>query len=192
MKTRIATLAIIIALLFIVDPTTSLHPRVDAQSNHPPPTSSIQARDGKLSGHSVVSWAMVPDATYYRVGYINRLDYEALLLANPNADWRQTVIFTELAARDLVHYNNRTEFTVQHLEPGVQHFFTVLTSNDANWDSETVYGTFVWPTVTPWIVHIAPATASTIPAGDPPTPDTTTVPTAEPEPTLRPTAVSGQ
>ncbi len=192
MKTRIATLATIIALLFIVDYATSLHQPVDAQSNHPPPTSGIQARDGNLPGQSVVSWAMVPDATHYRVGYINRLDYEALLLANPNADWRQTVIFTELAAKDLIHYSNRTEFTVQHLEPGVQHFFTVLTSSDADWDSETVYGTFVWPTVIPWIVHVAPATASTIPDGDPPTPDPTAVPTAQPDPTPSPTAVSGQ
>ena len=129
----------------------------------------------------------MPDASHYRIGYINYLDYNALLLANPNADWSQTVIFTEMAAKDLIRSNGRTEFTIQHLEPGVPHFFSVLTSKDARWDADTVSGTFVWPTNPPWTNHTPPEEPAPPPDDAAPAPDATPTPTTQPTPAPQPT-----
>ena len=183
MKTRIATLIVTFALIFAIASAMSVLPPARAQSNQTEPTSIIMAQDGYRPGHIIISWTVMPDATHYRIGYINAQDFHALLLANPNADWRETVLYTELAARDLTRENGRTQFTVQHLEPGVQHFFTVLTSSDARWDSTAMSGTFAWPTKNTWLSHVAPESAPAAAPDAPPAPGT---PTPEPTPTAFP------
>ena len=184
MRHRIATLAAAIILLLVASSTISNNPAVDAQSTHPPATADVQIRDGTLPGQSVVSWAIVPYATHYRIGYINMDDYAALVRSSPTASWRQTITFGELDARDIIRSGGRMEFTVQHLEPGVNYAFTVLTSNDAHWDADTVSGAFIWPKDPTWTTHVPPVNTR---ADDntpvTPTPQPTPVPTATPQPT---------
>ena len=184
MRHRIATLAAAIILLLVASSTISNNPAVDAQSTHPPATADVQIRDGTLPGQSVVSWAIVPYATHYRIGYINMDDYAALVRSSPTASWRQTITFAELDARDIIRSDGRMEFTVQHLEPGVNYAFTVLTSNDAHWDADTVSGAFIWPKDPTWTTHVPPVNTR---ADDntpvTPTPQPTPVPTATPQPT---------
>ena len=186
MRHRIATLAAAIILLLVASSTISINPVVDAQSTYPPATSDVQIRDGTLPGQSVVSWAIVPDATHYRIGYINMDDYVALVRSSPTASWRQTITFAELDARDIIRSDGRMEFTVQHLEPGVNYAFTVLTSNDAHWDADTVSGTFIWTKDPTWTTHVPPVNTR----ADDNTP-VTPQPTPTPTPTPTPSAGSG-
>ena len=185
MRHHIATLAAAaIILLLVASSTISINPAVDAQSTHPPATSDVQIRDGTLPGQSVVSWAIVPYATHYRIGYINMDDYAALVRSRPTASWRQTITFAELDASDIIRSDGRMEFTVQHLEPGVNYAFTVLTSNDAHWDADTVSGAFIWPKDPTWTTHVLLVNTR---ADDntpvTPTPQPTPAPTATPQPT---------
>ena len=193
MRHRIATLAAAIILLLVASSTISNNPAVDAQSTHPPATSDVQIRDGTLPGQSVVSWAIVPYATHYRIGYINMDDYAALVRSSPTASWRQTITFAELDARDIIRSDGRMEFTVQHLEPGVNSAFTVLTSNDAHWDADTVSGAFIWPKDPTWTTHIVldhanipPQSQAGSPSGPASTPQPTPTPTPQPTPAHTP------
>ena len=140
-----------------------------------------------------MSWAIVPYATHYRIGYINMDDYAALVRSSPTASWRQTITFAELDARDIIRSDGRMEFTVQHLEPGVNYAFTVLTSNDAHWDADTVSGAFIWPKDPTWTTHIVldhanipPQSQAGSPSGPASTPQPTLAPTPHPTPTATP------
>ena len=157
-------------------------------THRPRPTSRSATEHSP--GQSVVSWAIVPYATHYRIGYINMDDYAALVRSSPTASWRQTITFAELDARDIIRSDGRMEFTVQHLEPGVNSAFTVLTSNDAHWDADTVSGAFIWPKDPTWTTHIVldhanipPQSQAGSPSGPASTPQPTPTPTLQPTPT---------
>jgi len=45
---------------------------IQAQDSVPPVT-NIEVREGDNPGEVVVSWDAVPEATYYRIGYVNYL-----------------------------------------------------------------------------------------------------------------------
>ena len=194
MKTRIAIL-LFAALILAASSTVPIRPTVDAASDRPQPVSNIQVRTNHQPGQAVISWGVVPGATHYRINYINMDDYAALLRSSPNANWRQAITFAELDARDIVRSDGRMEFTIQHLEPGVNYAFTVLTSNDSHWNADTVSGAFIWPKDPTWHNHIVLDHANIppqSPAGSPsrpaPTPQPTLAPTPQPTPTEQPAA----
>ena len=179
MKNRIATLAIAAILLFIASSTVSTSLVVTAAPTDPSPTSHIRVQDGPQVSQTTISWDVVPSATHYRICYVNMDDFRALQRYNPTASWRQTIKFAELKAGELIASNGRMEFTVDQLEPGVPHAFTVLTSNQARWDSDVVSGAFVWPKNPTWITYTPRAQPNPVPVAA----TTTTSPPAWTDPT---------
>ena len=192
MKKRIAALTAAAILLLIASSVVSVNPTRTDASGAPPPAAEISTRDGPQPGQVVVSWKVVPEATHYRIAHVNLDDFQALRTANPTASWRQTVVFAEMAAKDITRTNGRMEFAVKRLENGVNHAFTVLTSNDAGWDRSTVHGTFVWSQNPTWRNHTAPSKPAFDNGEQPPqpqpqpTPTPTAVPTAQPTPQTTP------
>ena len=192
MRTRIAIL-LFATIVLAASSTVPIRPTVDAASNPPQPVSNIQVRSNHQPGQAVISWDFVPSATHYRINYINMDHYAAMTRAHPTADWRQTINFTEIAAEDLRPSGLKLEFTVQHLEPGANYAFTVLTSNDQLWDGDTVSGAFIWPANPTWHSHIVLDHANIPPqsqagslSGPASTPQPTLAPTLQPTPTSTP------
>ena len=143
-----------------------------AQSNLPPPVTNIQ-HSGQISssGEVVISWDLVPQATYYRIGYVNMKEDYLLAKANCTGDWLEAFVYVDVNAQNIViNSDGRAEYTLRRLSPGVHHAFTVLTSNDFNNTIEQVSGTFVWPEVPRW-VHLNRQPTETLPSREDCPPD---------------------
>ena len=196
MKTRIAIL-LFAAIVLAASSTVPIRPTVDAASDRPQPVSNIQVRTNHQPGQAVISWGVVPSATHYRINYINMDDYAALLRSSPNANWRQSIHFVEVTAIDAqpadITPAEHLAFTVKNMKPGANYAFTVLTSNEAHWDADTVSGVFIWPANPTWHSHIVldhtnipPPSQAGSPPGPTPTPQPTPAPTLQPTPTPTP------
>ena len=114
----------------------------------PLPTGNIAVREGDNAGEVVVSWDAVPQATHYRIGYVNmEVDY-LLATASCTGEWIEAFIYVDVNARNiLVNSDGRAEYTIRRLSPEAAHAFTVLTSNDFvdTGGGESVSSEFFWP-----------------------------------------------
>ena len=122
--------AIIAAALVVV--VGSIAP-VAAEEN-PPQVTNVQVTDGHSPGDVIVTWEAVPEAAYYRIGYVNiERDYAT---AEANGDWMEAIFYVDVSNR------GQSAHTVPGLEPGAYHAFAVLTNNSR-------HGQPTWPPVNP-------------------------------------------
>ena len=158
---------ILIALVGVVVITA---PPAAAQSGVPPVT-NIQLAPGPNSGEVVISWNAVPQATHYRIGYVNmEVDYH-LAKASCEGEWIEAFIYVDVNARNFPVNNGRAEYTIRRLVPGAKHAFTVLTSNNFvdSGGGGSVRSEFFWPSNPRWKFlpgrHTLPA-GVTLPSGE--------------------------
>ena len=112
--------------------------------------SNVVAQNTGNPGEVRISWDAVPDAAYYRIGWVAYSDVEPIIASG--GDWLEHFAFIDIENRD------QTEHTVTRLTPGVQYAF-IMASNDGR------YGTPRWPTATGWAfltLNEAPATHASL------------------------------
>ena len=117
------------------------------------PTGNIAVRDGAVSGEVIVSWDAVPEATHYRIGYVNMETDYVIAKARPTGEWIEAFIYVDVNAVNFPPVNGRVEYTVPRLASGVRHAFTVLTSDDTVNITEYISGKFNWPSNPRWKFH---------------------------------------
>ena len=143
-----------------------------------PATGNIQVRDGTNPGEVVISWDHVPQATHYRIGYVNMVTDYPLAKASATGDWINAFIYVDENARNVPVSNGRAEYTVRRLEQNVRHAFTVLTSSNFvdTGGGGSVNSAFSWPSNPRWTFHevadrggvcpmSCPSVQPTLPAG---------------------------
>ena len=127
-----------------------------------PPVTNIELRSGPNPGEVIVSWNAVPQATHYRIGYVNmELDYH-LAKASCTGEWIEAFVYIDVNARNIPVSNGRAEYTVRRLSLGARHAFTVLTSNNFYNNAQNAGGDFSWPSNPRW--QFLPG-RNTLPAG---------------------------
>ena len=112
-----------------------------------PPVTNIEVRNGLNPGEVVISWDAVPQATHYRIGYVNmEVDYH-LAKASCTGEWIEAFVYVDVNARNIPVSNGRAEYTVRRIAPGARHAFTVLTSNNFvdTGNEGSVNSEFFWP-----------------------------------------------
>ena len=132
-----------------VAPTTA----PETASGNVSPTSNIAARAGSNIGEVIISWDAVPEATYYRVGYVNMETDYPLAKASVTGEWIEAFVYVDVNALNLAANGGRVEYTVRRLTP-VRHAFTVLTSNDVVNTAEYISGRYNWPSNPRWQFHM--------------------------------------
>ena len=118
----------------------------NAQSG-PPPTGNITIRDGANAGEVIVAWDAVPEATHYRIGYVNmEIDYH-FAKASCTGEWIEAFVYVDVNAQNIPVTGGRAEYTIRRLSQGARHAFTVLTSNDFvdTGVGGSVSSEFFWP-----------------------------------------------
>ena len=78
----------------------------------------------------------VPEAVFYRFGYVNMVT--DLPAAEAYGNWMEAFIYVDIANR------GQTSYTFRRLEPGERHAFSVLTNNSR-------YGVPTWPFNPTWV-----------------------------------------
>ncbi len=151
MVSRFVILIAFVVVLAVLTVVANYFPSATAQ-NSVPPVSNIQVVDGPNPGEVVISWNAVPEATHYRIGYVNmEVDYH-LAKASCTGEWIGAFIYIDVNARNIPVNNGRAEYTVRRLAPGAEHAFTVLTSNDFvdSGRGGSVSSEFFWPSNPRW------------------------------------------
>ena len=129
--------------------------RVKAQSGAPA-TGSIAVWDGVNPGEVVISWDAVPQATHYRIGYVNMVQDYPLAKASFTGEWIEAFVYVDVNARNFTVSGDRVQYTLRRLAQGDQHAFTVLTSDNFvdTGGGGSVSSTFFWPpTGSRWEFH---------------------------------------
>ena len=116
------------------------------------PTGNIAVRAGVNAGEVVISWDAIPEATYYRVGYVNMVTDYPLAKASVTGEWIEAFVYVDVNALNLTVNGGRVEYTVRRLAPA-RHAFTVLTSNDVVNTAEYSSGSYNWPRSPRWQIH---------------------------------------
>ena len=149
-----ATTILTVGLLAILSAVANGGPPTAAQAATPA-TGNIQVRDGTNPGEVIISWDHVPQATHYRIGYVNMVTDYPLAKASVTGDWINAFIYVDENARNVPVSNGRAEYTVRRLEQNVRHAFTVLTSNrfTDTGDGGSVNSAFSWPSNPRWKFH---------------------------------------
>ena len=115
------------------------------------PVSNIAVCSGPNAGEVVISWDAVPQATHYRIGYVNMIKDYPRAKASVTGEWIEAFIYVDVNALNiLVSSNGRADYTLRRLVPGDIHAFTVLTSNDVVNTRETISGAYHWPQNPRW------------------------------------------
>ncbi len=144
------TLVFVIATVVLAAVGSSNLPGVAyAQSRLAAPT-NIAAENAGTPGHVRIAWDEVPDAAYYRIGWVAYSDVEPIITSG--GEWLEHFAFIDIENR------GQTEHTITRLTPGVQYAF-IMASNDGR------YGTPRWPSSAGWAyltLDEAPATAASI------------------------------
>ena len=117
------------ALLFVIANPTAAQTSAPAQGK-PSPVSSIAVCNGANPGETIISWDVVPEATHYRIGYVNMQTDYPIAKASNTGDWINAFIYVDENALNIPVANGRGTYTVRRLEQNVRHAFTVLTSNN--------------------------------------------------------------
>ena len=115
------------------------------------PITDFDVRPGENPDEAVISWVPVPEATNYRIGYVNmEVDYHLATEASctmERDDWLQAFVYVDVKAPNVLVRDGRAEYTIRRLSPGARHAFTVLTSNNLFNNSLNVGAEFSWPKV---------------------------------------------
>ena len=127
----VAALLSIIALLFVFEGDDS---PAHAQDDLSAPANAVAQNTGN-AGEVRISWDEVPDAAYYRIGWVAYSDVQPIIAAG--GDWLERFAFIDIQNR------GQTRHTITRLTPGVQYAF-IVASNDGR------YGTPRWPEATGW------------------------------------------
>ena len=107
---------------------------------------NVVAQNTGSAGEVRISWDAVPDAVYYRIGWVAYTDVEPIIASG--GDWLERFAFIDIQNR------GQTEHTIARLTPGVQYAF-IVASNDGR------YGIPQWPPATGWrFLNLAQASAS--------------------------------
>ena len=115
-----------------------------------PPVANIEVTQGSEPGEVIISWDAVPQATYYRIGYVNmEVDYH-FAKGSCTEEWIEAFVYVDVNARNIPVNNGRAEYTVRRMDTGARHAFTVLTSNDFYNTRENAGGDFAWPQNPRW------------------------------------------
>lgn len=146
----VLTMALATTLSAVVNST----PLAGAQSGAPA-TGNIRVRDGANPGEVIISWNAVPQATHYRIGYVNMETDYPLAKTSVTGDWINAFIYVDENARNVPVSSGRAEYTVRRLEQNVRHAFTVLTSNSFvdTGGGGSVNSEFSWPSSPRWEFH---------------------------------------
>ena len=118
--------------------------RVTAQTSAPA-TRNIAIRDGVNPGEVVVSWDAVPQATHYRIGYVNMIQDYPLAKASATGEWIEAFVYVDVNARNFTESGGRVAYTLRRLAQGDRHAFTVLTSSNHVNTEESFNSEFSWP-----------------------------------------------
>ena len=120
-----------------------------------PATGNLTVRDGVNPGEVVLAWDHVPQATHYRIGYVNMETDYPLAKASVTGDWINAFIYVDENARNIQVSNGRAEYTVRRLEQDARHAFTVLTSSNFvdTGAAGSVTSEFSWPSNPRWTFH---------------------------------------
>ena len=144
-KAVIAVALSVLAALLSANVNTVAH----AQGNLVAP-SNVTAQHTGNPGEVRISWGAVPDAAYYRIGWVAYSDVEPLITSG--GDWLEHFAFIDIENR------GQTEHFITRLTPGVQYAF-IMASNDGR------YGTPRWPSSAGWAfltLNEAPATHASL------------------------------
>ena len=126
--------------------------RVTAQGGAPA-TGNIAVRDGLNPGEVVVSWDAVPQATHYRIGYVNMVQDYPLAKASVTGEWIEAFVYVDVNARNFMVSGGRAEYALRRLAQGDRHAFTVLTSSNHVNTKESFNSEFSWPSNPRWQFH---------------------------------------
>ena len=124
-----------------------------AQGSLQTPT-NVTVRNGANPGEVIMTWRSVPNANFYRVGWVAYDDYQAEIAAGRT--WLEAFTFVDVANR------GQTARTIRHLRPGVLYAF-IVASNDS------LYGEPRWSQWAVLTLSDAPDSCPTTPpVTDPP------------------------
>ena len=144
-----------------VPPSAPVHAHAHDETA-PPPTApaSVTAADADTPGAVIVAWQAVPEAAYYRIGWVASADVAAALA--DGREWLDAFAFTDAANR------GQTRHRLTGLTPGAEYAFIVATLNarfgPANWSQ--------WAYLTPTAASATPTPAPTpTPTPPPPSPE---------------------
>ena len=137
--------------------------RVTAQGGAPA-TGNIAVRDGLNPGEVVVSWDPVPQATHYRIGYVNMVQDYPLAKASVTGEWIEAFVYVDVNARNFTVSGGRAEYTLRRLAQGDRHAFTVLTSSNHVNTKESFNSEFSWPSNPRWQFHVVADQGGACPA----------------------------
>ena len=144
-KAVIAVALSVLAALLSANVNTVAH----AQGNLVAP-SNVTAQHTGNPGEVRISWGAVPNAAYYRIGWVAYSDVEPIITSG--GDWLEHFAFIDIENR------GQTEHVIARLTPGVQYAF-IMASNDGR------YGTPRWPSSAGWAfltLNEAPATHASL------------------------------
>ena len=111
---------------------------VTAQGGAPAAT-NIQVVNGHNPGEVIITWDAPPEATFYRIGYVNMVTDYPIAKASRTGDWRGAFVYVDTEAQNF----DRKVYTIRRLDEGVRHAFTVLTNNAR-------FGQPTWPDEPYW------------------------------------------
>ena len=144
-KAVIAVALSVLAALLSANVNTVAH----AQGNLVAP-SNVTAQHTGNPGEVRISWGAVPNAAYYRIGWVAYSDVAPIIASG--GDWLEHFAFIDIENR------GQTEHFITRLTPGVQYAF-IMASNDGR------YGTPRWPSSAGWAfltLTEAPATHASL------------------------------
>ena len=118
-----------------------------------PPTRNIAVGDGVAPGEVVISWDMVPEATYYRIGYVNLVKDYPRAKASATGEWLEAFVYVDVNTLNIPVTGGRGSYTLHRLVQGDRHAFTVLASNDVENTREHFSGRYAWPQNPRWQFH---------------------------------------
>ena len=101
------------------------------ETNDAPPVTNIVVCFGYDDREVNVSWDAVPDATYYRIGYVNMVKDYPRAKTSVTGEWLEAFIYVDVNALNIpVNDEGRANYTLRRLSSGDRRAFTVLTSNN--------------------------------------------------------------
>ena len=84
-----------------------------------PATDNITVREGTNPGEVVISFDAVPDATHYRIGYVNMETDYPLAKASVTGEWIEAFIYVDASVLNFtVTPEGRTQYTLRR--PGAR------------------------------------------------------------------------
>ena len=162
-------IALSLAALLLVVVAVSVAAPARAQGGLAAPV-NVRVVDGAGHGTVAVSWDAADDAAFYRIGWVAKSDYDAVIAAGQS--WLDAFAFTDVDNR------GQSEHTVSNLAPGVEYAFIMGTVRNR-------FGNAAW---SEWaLLTTAEASAVSCPTNGGPGPGAPYTPTPTPVPGATPT-----